>query len=423
MPVERTGAAGGEGGVEPDEGGTGPGDGAAEAGLEAVFDPFSGMSGDMTLGCWIDLGLDREWLREVADRLEVSVAIRVERVDRAGLSAVKVDVEPEGGEDPGDGHGVSFPRIRERIGTSSLGDRTRRLALGAFGRLAAAEGRVHGVPVEEVHFHEVGAADALVDICGAADGLVRLGIVRATTLPVGIGGGTVEIRHGRYPVPAPATGYLLEGTTVHPTGYGYECVTPTGAALLAEFTGGREPGGDLVVRRVGYGAGTHDPEDHPNCLRVWLTEPRDANRTVLVMQVDVDDMSPEYVPDLIEACLEAGALDATVQDVRMKKGRPGWRLEAQVEPGRREAVEEAIFRHSSTLGLRSWSVVRRALARRTERREWRGHAIRVKLRARPEGGPARGKPEYEDVAAAAAAEGLAPAEVLRRLRVEWPDLV
>lgn len=392
-------------------------------GLAAVFDPFSGISGDMILGCWIDLGLDREWLRGVAATLELDVEVEVDRVRRAGLSAAKVTVRPH--QRGAHGHGRHAAEIRERIEGSDLEDRARSLALGAFRRLAEAEGRVHGVPPDRVHFHEVGAADAILDICAAADGFVRLGLESASTFPVALGGGSVQIVHGTYPVPAPATAFLLEGTAVRPTVYDYECVTPTGAALLAELCRGRAPAGDLTVESVGYGAGDHDPEDHPNCLRVWLVRPAAEafHSSVLVLQTDLDDLEPEYLPSLVDACLEAGALDVVVHPVQMKKGRPAWRLEAQIEPHLRDAIETAIFRHSTTLGIRTWSVTRRTLDRSVERREWRGHEIRVKHRRTPRGGGIRSvKPEYEDVAAAARAEGLQPAEVRRLLRQAWPDV-
>lgn len=394
---------------------------ADEGGLHAIFDPFAGIAGDMVLGCWIDLGLEDGWLSEVAELLRLPIErIGVERVRRAGLSAVKVTIDPEPAAAEAS-HGRRWAEIRSRIETSGLPASSRMLALGAFGRLAAAEARVHGVSPEAVHFHEVGAIDAMLDICAAADGFRRLGIGEASTLPVGLGSGTVRIRHGDYPVPAPATAYLLEGTAVRATGYGHESVTPTGAALLAEFCGGRSPTGDATVVRVGYGAGTRDPEDHPNCLRVWLARrERDAAGSVIVLQTDVDDVTPEYLPGLLEACLEAGALDAVLVPVQMKKGRPGWRLEVQTTPERRGEVEEAVLRHSTTLGLRAWSATRRTLARRLETRRWRGHRVRVKVREGP--GGERAKPEFDDVAAAAAAEGLSAAELLRRLRREWPDL-
>lgn len=397
------------------------------AGRLALFDPFAGISGDMILGAWIDLGLDRDWLLEVADRLELRVTeIEVRRVDRAGLSAPHVTPRfPESSGD-GTGHGRSYAAIREQIEGSSLPEEVRKRALGAFERLARAEARVHGVEPEEVHLHEVGAADAILDVCAAADGFARLGIEEARTFPVAVGRGSVSIRHGEYPVPAPATANLLEGTEIRASGYEGECVTPTGAALLQEFTRGRHASGDLTLDRVGYGAGTRNPEERPNCLRVWLGRPgRGGHGAVSVLQADIDDMQPEYVPDLVETCLEAGALDAVIRPVQMKKGRPGWRVEALVGAADQAPVEAALFRHSTTLGVRSWPVSRRTLDRSTEERTWRGHALRVKVTEVPTAGGGfrrRGKAEHDDVVAAAAAEEMEPSTVLRELRRTWPDL-
>lgn len=396
---------------------------AGAAGRIAVFDPFAGISGDMVLGAFVDLGLEPSWLAEVAEALRIPAPdVRVERVRRAGLSAMSVSFVPA----PGgrrDGAGRSWREIRSLLEGSGLGEEALSLSLGAFTRLARAEARVHGVPAEEVHFHELGAVDALLDVCGAAEGYVRLGIERAATHPVATGRGTVRMEHGEYPLPAPATAYLLEGTATRFTGYEAECVTPTGAALLAEFTGGRAFSGDLVPERVGYGAGDRDPGDRPNCLRVWLGRGPGEGGGLVMLQADVDDMSPEYVPELIDACLDAGAVDAVVRAVQMKKGRSAWRLEALSAPAARDRVEEALFRHSTTLGVRSWPVSRSVLERHTEERTWRGHRIRVKTARRPgSGGPVRAKPEHDDVAAAAAAEGLPAPEVLRELGRLWPDL-
>lgn len=409
-------------GDEPREAGSAPP--VPEGRREAVFDPFAGLSGDMVLGCWSDLGLDPAWLHEVADALRIRVReARVERVVRCGIAAGRVVFDL--GDPGGDPEGRTAGEIREIVESSPLAEETKRLALGAFARLARAEGRVHGVAPEEVHFHELGARDALLDICGAADGYRRLGVAAASTHPVAVGTGSVEIRHGRYPVPAPATAYLLEGTATRHTGYDGETTTPTGAALLREFTGGRPAAGDMVVERVGYGAGTRDPEDRPNCLRVWIGR-RSAKgaESLLVLQADLDDLTPEYLPELVDACLEAGARDAVVRSVHMKKGRRGWRVEAVVPPWRREAVEEALFRHSTTLGIRGWPVTRRVLPRWSEERTWRGHPIRLKFTELPTGDGAlrRAKPEHDDVASAAAGEGMSTTEVLRALRDEWPDL-
>ena len=392
-------------------------------GRHAVFDPFAGISGDMILGAWIDLGLEPEWLEDLADRLDLRMdRLEARRVMRAGISCTRVVVEPAGGES-GD-RGRSWSEIRVLLERARLDEAARPMALGAFARLAEAEARVHGVASEEVHFHEVGAVDAVLDVCAAAEGFHRLGLTGASTRPVCVGRGTIRIEHGSYPLPAPATAYLLEGTEILPVGYDGECTTPTGAALLAELTDGRPARGDFVLERVGYGAGSRDPEDHPNCLRVWIGRAPERGESLVVLQADVDDLSPEYAPQLIEACVTAGAVDASVGWRLMKKGRPAWRLEALVRAPAQRAVEEAIFRHSTTLGIRGWTAFRRTLPRRMEAREWRGHRIRVKLCAAADGpeGPWTGKPEHDDVVAAAASEGMAPRAVLRALHEAWPDL-
>lgn len=426
-----------------DDRGTEPSTGRGEAGPEAggatrgatqggpwrrvaVFDPFAGVSGDMVLGAWVDLGLDPGWIRDVADALGLPAPdVSVERVRRAGLSAPRVVLDPAGSGGPS-GADRSWASIRRRIEESRLSDPVKSSALGAFGRLASAEGRVHGIAPEEVHFHEVGALDSILDVCGGAAGFHRLEIAEAATHPVTLGRGSVPVEHGRYPVPAPATAHLLQGIATRSPGYDGECTTPTGAALLVELTGGRRAEGDLVPERIGYGAGRRDPEDRPNCLRVWLGRTGGgAGEAIRVLQADIDDMSPEYVPDLIDACLDAGALDAVVRGVQMKKGRPGWRIEALTRLSRRADVEAAIFRHSTTLGIRSWPATRHVLPREGEERSWRGHPIRLK-RARRDGsargGGTRIKPEHDDVAAAAAAEGMDVPDVLRELRDAWPEI-
>ncbi len=377
----------------------------------------------MILGAWVDLGLGADWPAELADRLGLAFErLEVERVQRAGVSGVRVAVEPAA---PSAGaHGRHYNELKTVLERADLDEPARALALDALARLAGAEARVHGVPIEKVHFHEVGAVDAVLDLCGGAEGFHRLGLTGASTRPVCVGRGTVSISHGTYPLPAPATAYLLQGTAIRVEGYEGECTTPTGAALLAAMTGGRPPRGDLVVERVGYGAGSRNPADHPNCLRVWVGRRPDPDGQVLVLQADVDDLSPEFAPQLIDACVTAGALDASVGWRLMKKGRPAWRLEALVRPEAQPAVEAAIFAHVPTLGLRGWSVFRHTQARRSETREWRGHSIRIKLSPAdgdPDG-PWTGKPEHDDVVAAAAREGLAPRAVLAALRREWPDL-
>jgi uncharacterized protein (TIGR00299 family) protein len=309
-----------------------------------------------------------------------------------------------------DGSGLSDPVVQ----------RSKRV----FERLARAEAAIHGVPVERVHFHEVGALDSILDVLCSVAGLEELGYTRFFTRPVAVGTGSVEIDHGQYPLPAPATARLLEGLPVRETGHPEECTTPTGAALLAELTGGRRPPSEVRWGRTGYGAGSRNPEGRPNCLRLieCRVESEEAGSTgaagaLHVVQADIDDLAPEYVAAARDAAMEAGAVDATLVRVEMKKGRPGVRLEALVPEAVLPVVVETLFRGTSTLGLRHWPVDRVVLQREEEVVEWRGHTIRVKTTRLP-GGGVRRKPEFEDVAAAARETGLTPHEVRLELDAE-----
>src|SRR5690606_23075440 len=229
------------------------------------------------------------------------------------------------------------------------------LAAEVFRTLAEAEARVHGVSIDRVHFHEVGALDAILDVLCAVAGIEELGIERCYSRPVAVGSGYVDIQHGRYPLPAPATLNLLADFAVRATGYPEEYTTPTGAALLSVLTGKRTPPAEYTVVRSAYGAGTRDPKDRPNCLRIILCELEpDADSRLFMVQADIDDMAPEYLASAQDALFAAGALDVVVSPVAMKKGRPGMRLEALVGEAKREAVLAAVFQATSTIGARVW---------------------------------------------------------------------
>jgi uncharacterized protein (TIGR00299 family) protein len=266
-----------------------------------------------------------------------------------------------------------------------------------------------------VHFHEVGALDAIIDILGVMAAVEELGIQRCYTRPVTLGRGWAEMAHGRFPVPPPAVLKLLEGIPVRDPAFEGECTTPTGAAILRTLTAGAEPPTGFVPLGTGFGAGTRDPEDRPNCLRLVLVEDGPESATELeLLQTDVDDMPAEYVPPLQQAVLAAGALDCVVVPLLMKKGRPGYRVEALVRPEQAEAVRQALFAGSSSIGVRSWRVSREALPRQEERAEWHGHSIRVKRSTLPNG-TERAKPEFEDVMRAAAALGMEPFAAYRAM--------
>lgn len=372
-----------------------------------IFDPFAGISGDMILGSLVDLGLEADWLRDFVAGLGLGpVEVVIERAMRCGVDCGRVYFEL-----PHEHAHRHLSDVLEIVDRSSASPEVKRRAAAVFRRLAEAEASVHGMAIEEVHFHEVGALDAILDVlCGVA-AIAELGIERCYTRPVTIGTGFVDIAHGRFPLPAPATARLLAGYAVRDAGFAGECTTPTGAAMLATLCEGRRAPAEFVVRRVGYGAGTRDPKGHPNCLRVISCE-IDAGQEerLFMIQADVDDLPPEYVVPARDALLEAGALDAVVSPLGMKKGRAGLRLEALVPESRLEAASEALFHGTSTIGVRYWPVERSTLPRVEEVVEWRGQSIRRKRVRLPDGGE-RAKPEYDDILAAARELGLSPYEV------------
>ena len=375
-----------------------------------VFDPFAGISGDMTVAALIDLGLPVEWLQDFIAQLDVG-AVRLvhERVNRRGISCSQIRFEVP--EQKAHRH---LKHIIAILDAAQMPERVRARSKDAFQRLAVAEAAVHGTTIEKVHFHEVGAMDAILDVVCVMAGVEQLGFEVFYTRPIALGSGWIQIEHGNFPVPAPATMRLLEGMPVSDSGLEGETTTPTGAAIIATLTDGKCPPARLRAGKTGFGAGTRDPQDRPNCLRLIACELESAQDSLYVVQSDVDDLTPEFAPAAIEACLAAGALDATVTHITMKKGRPALRFEALVPPDSLDAVLDALFRATTTIGARFWSVERRALERQEKVVDFRGQAIRVKHVTVP-GGASRGKPDHDDLARAAQALGMTSLEVLRAL--------
>ena len=375
-----------------------------------IFDPFSGISGDMTIAALLDLGLPLAWLQDFARRLALGpIEVGAERVQRCGIACtrLRLTLPPE----PAHRHLRDVLAIVER---ADVPGEVRDRAAEAFTRLAEDEAEVHGTTPERVHFHEVGALDALFDVLGALAGVRELGFVEAYTRPVTLGRGWVQMEHGTYPVPPPAVLKLLRDMPVRDPEFEGECTTPTGAILLRVLTGGRAAPATFTPLATGFGAGARDPQDRPNCLRLLAVELERTADELLLLQSDVDDLPPEYVPALLDELLRAGALDATATPLLMKKGRPGVRVEALLPPAARAAVEAAFFQASPTLGVRGWAVQREALPRQDETVEWRGQSIRLKRSQLPGGGE-RVKPEYQDVARAAASLGVPAYAVFRAL--------
>lgn len=377
-----------------------------------IFDPFAGASGDMILGALLDLGLSEDWLLELVRGLPVDVDLRISDAQRGSLAARAVTVTPR--RDQPLRH---LSDLLEIVESAPVAGDVRALAARVIERLADVEAELHGVRREDVHFHEVGGVDTIVDVLGCCGGLVELGVQRCFTRPVAIGRGTVRTDHGDLPLPAPATLRLLEGLPVRETGWEGELTTPTGAALLAELASGSPALETFVPLRSGLGAGMRDPASHPNVLRVILAESRGEVQDLYMVQCDIDDMSPEDVPPLLQDLREEGALDVITHPVGMKKGRTGVRIEALVPGARRLAACRVLLEESTTLGVRFWPVAREVSPRSTRTIEWRGFPVRLKTSVTPEG-HLRVKPEYEDVLEVARATGLPVLQVREQIQRE-----
>jgi uncharacterized protein (TIGR00299 family) protein len=389
----------------------------------AILDPAAGISGDMTLGALLDAGANPAWLKGLPGRLGLpEVGVRVARVERCSVQATKVDFVIPGDDgtphapDQGHAHGRHVSELIDIVERAPLSDWVRQRAVEAIRLLGQAEGRIHGVAAEKVHLHEVGALDAVLDIVGGVVGFEQLGIGTVYHLPVAIGGGWVRAAHGHLPVPAPATAILLEGMQVRTGGpVAGEATTPTGAALLRVLSSGPPPPSWRIVGS-GWGAGTRDPSEYPNALRVILAEVVAEAGVVEVISADLDDMDPEYLEPLRQAVTLAGALDCTIWATQGKKGRIGFRLEALAAPDRTETVIRAVFRNSTTAGLRTWTTTRRTLERRWMAVQMAPSvSVRVKLLEGQEGTP-RMKPEYDDVLRAAAELDRPALEIARAAR-------
>ncbi len=385
----------------------------------AIIDPAAGISGDMTLGALLALGAGDDWLRGLPGRLGLDgVEVVVGQVSRCGVACRRVEFRI-----PEQPHGRHVGQLVRLVEAAPVSAWVRERAVRAFRLIGEAEGRVHGVAPERVHLHEVGAVDAVLDIVGAIEGFERLGVERIHAWPVAVGNGWVEAVHGRLPVPAPATALLLEGLAVASGGpVEGEATTPTGAALLRVLSDGAPPA-EWRPTANGWGAGQRDPRGYPNALRILVAEAADAVGQVVVLAADVDDLSPEYVEPLRGALLAAGAVDVQTWPVQMKKGRPGLRVEALVPDGRFDSVRDALFRNSTTAGVRAWRAERTVLERRQIEVELTpGVAVRVKALTLP-GGGVRVKPEFDDVIAAATALGRPPLDVARAAQRDAEDRI
>lgn len=414
----------------------------------AYLECFSGISGDMFLGALIDAGGPVQAFEQAVAALNVGARLEISRVNRSGISATKVDVVVDGNLSKASSkkkkaggahshghehshehahahehadhrhsqngvhqHGRGLSEIREIIAAAKISRSARQTAIAIFEKLGAAESKIHNVPIEKIHFHEVGAVDALVDIVCAAIGAEALGVDEFVCSPLNVGGGTVECAHGTFPVPAPATVELLKGVPVYSSGVQAELVTPTGAAIVATLVKRFESFPPMLIEKSGYGAGTRDFRGHANVLRITVGErmpgtvageralatqehaPQDE--TITVLEANLDDLNPQVFGYVMDRLLEAGALDVFAVPVQMKKNRPGVVLTVLSKPLDADQLARIIFSETTTLGLRRREEHRQVLARRWETVSTRFGDVRIKI-GNMNGSIANYAPEYED---------------------------
>ncbi|MBI1761719.1 MAG: nickel pincer cofactor biosynthesis protein LarC [Acidobacteria bacterium] len=408
------------------------------------LDCFAGISGDMLLGALLDCGLDFELLKHELAKLGVSgYELSLTRVDRSGIAAAKFDVQllethAEAESVPhththshphehthahahGEGehsHHRALSDIKRLIAASGLSETVKARATQIFQRLGAAESKIHNIPLEAVHFHEVGALDSIVDIVGVCVGLEALQIERIIASPLHVGSGTFKCAHGTYPVPGPAATELLQGVPIYAKDIQGELVTPTGAALVAELAASFGALPLLKIERTGYGAGTREYPKFPNVLRAIIGEllsdaPHldDTPNTITVIEANLDDLSPQVLGHVMEKALAAGALDLFYTPVQMKKNRPGVLLTLLCQPADRARMCELLFRETTTLGLRYRTEQREILQREFVTVATPYGSIRIKLAKNAAGRVVNAAPEYEDCRAAAEAQLVALREV------------
>jgi uncharacterized protein (TIGR00299 family) protein len=363
-------------------------------GRHAWIDASAGIAGDMLLGALLDAGAGERAVRAAIEAVAgEAVRLRTREVRRAGLRALKVDIEIVD-PDPPDRR---WRDIQARLAGAAA-------ATTVFRRLAEAEARVHGITPDEVHFHEVGALDAIADVVGCCAALADLGIATVSSGPVALGSGTVRAQHGRLPVPAPAVAELARGWQVSADGAG-ELATPTGMALLRTFAGVCEPLPAMELASVGVGAGARDPADRANVVRVLIgARTADTAETLVLLEANVDDLDPRLWPGILTGLIGLGAADAWLTPILMKKGRPAHTLSVLCREDLADAARDRIFRDTSTLGIRHSRRGRVALDREFVEVSIGAGRVRVKIASR-DGVVLQAMPEFEDVAALAREQG------------------
>jgi pyridinium-3,5-bisthiocarboxylic acid mononucleotide nickel chelatase len=388
----------------------------------AYLDASSGISGDMFLAAMLDAGLDQErLLAELAKIPAGPYEFRATRVMRSGLAGHHIEfIIPE--KQP---H-RHLSHIEKMLSESALSAPAKENAIAIFRKIAEAEGKLHAKPPESVHFHEVGAVDAILDIAGACAGIELLGVTKLYCSPLNVGSGHVQAAHGTLPVPAPATVELLKGLPIYSSGVEGELVTPTGAAIVSTLASAFGPMQPMNVERIGYGAGKKDFAGHPNMARLFVGEtaaamPRAAHEdpvaTISVIEANVDDMNPQVYGYLVDRALQAGALDITCSAIQMKKNRPGLEIAILCCREREEALASLLFSETTTIGVRITQARRMVLDREIVKVDTAYGAVRVKV-ARRDGRLLNTAPEYEDCRRLAIEKSVPLKEVMLAAQVE-----
>jgi pyridinium-3,5-bisthiocarboxylic acid mononucleotide nickel chelatase len=383
----------------------------------AYFDCFSGVSGDMVLGALVDAGVDLRAIESELRKLGLEGwTISAEKVKRGQIFATQVKVATSEGH-----HHRGLATILGRIEKAQLAPRAENRARRIFTRLAESEARVHNMPVEQVHFHEVGAVDSIVDIVGAAVGFELLGVDEFACSPLDVGAGQVMTAHGLLPVPAPATADLLKGAPVYTSGIQKELVTPTGAAIATTLSSSYTKIPEMTLTAIGYGAGSADFPEKANVMRLLIGERESAgtgthsqgltDAPITVIETNLDDMSPQIYGYFVERALQAGALDVFSTAVSMKKNRPGLLVTILCEPSQEAQLTDLLFSETTTIGARMYEARRRTLAREFLAVETGFGEVRMKI-SRMNGSVLNATPEYDDCQRIAAAQGIPLKEVL-----------
>lgn len=386
----------------------------------AFFDCFSGISGDMVVGAFLDLGLDFEYLKKELKKLPITdYRLEIKKVKRCGIRGVKFNVDVNLHKQ----HHRNLLNINRIIDRSKLNDEVKSLSKSIFYKIAKAEAKAHSVKIENVHFHEIGAVDSIIDIVSAAIGLNYLGIDKVISSPVNVGEGFVKTEHGLLPVPAPATAEILKGIPSYSNGTKMELATPTGAAIVATVAKGFMNLPVIKTEKIGYGAGSREINGVPNLLRIFLAQEDGKsfstydNDTITVIETNIDDISPQVYEELMGKIFKIGALDVFLTPIIMKKNRPAVKISILTEKEKALRVCDILFNETSTFGIRTYEAFRYKLEKEGKKIKTSLGNVEIKL-GKIEGKILKVAPEYESIKKISKEKGMPLLKVLKKVESE-----